>query len=412
MAIWSRHILPYLLLSLALFSSDFPFGNFAIDVLLWISILYQFNRERNYNKLRYLNREYRIVGIYLIWAIIGCVRGLVVAENYWEYKNWMTSSCIALFPVCVYAFYSPKIIRKTLSLWLRFAIPFYFLFLIFFIEPTQFYFGPIYLLACYMPLINKKGWRILVLLILLFFLTYDIADQRSQFLKALMALYVAIICLLKRFIGNVFLRLNYLSLIVMPLVLLLLGITGVFNVLADTAENQSGKYSSSKKEDTDAADDTRTFIYYEVINSAIKNDYVLMGRTTARGNDTEAFGLAAYEMKSVRDVKNIKEERSMNELCFLNIFTWLGLIGMLLYMGIYIRAAYLGIYKSKSFFVKMAGIVTAFNFAYGWVENCTMFDILNITYWFFISICLSPKFREMNDEEFKKWYQEIFVLNR
>lgn len=134
-----------------------------------------------------------------------------------------------------------------------------------------------------------------------------------------------------------------------------------------------------------------------------------MGRTQARGNDAFWFDDLADTMRAVRNEVNIKNERSMNELCFLNFLTWLGLLGMGLYILIYLRSAFLAIYRSESFYVKMCGLVTAFNFAYGWVENTTAVDILNVTYWTFISIGLSAKFRGMDDADFTAWYQSIYT---
>ena len=64
--------------------------------------------------------------------------------------------------------------------------------------------------------------------------------------------------------------------------------------------------------------DSRTFLYKDVLLSAQKNDYWLMGRTPARGNDTEAW--AAQAKVSGRN------ERFANETGILNILTWTGAI--------------------------------------------------------------------------------------
>ena len=85
---------------------------------------------------------------------------------------------------------------------------------------------------------------------------------------------------------------------------------------------------------------------------------------------------------------------------------------MLLYIAIYVWAAYLGVYRSKNYYIKLAGLVVAFNFLYGWVENVTSFDILNFTYWTFISMCLSSRFRSMTDHEFKEWFNSLFGLKK
>ena len=151
------------------------------------------------------------------------------------------------------------------------------------------------------------------------------------------------------------------------------------------------------------AADTRTFIYEEVILSAIKHDYVLFGRTPARGNDSFRFGTYGAE-----ELKTGKYERHSNELCHLNVFTWLGLIGLFLHCAIYLLASYRAVYYSKNKFVKYIGIMVAFNWALGWIENFTRFDIMNLTIWIMISICLSRCFREMNDAQFVDWFRFLF----
>ena len=216
-------------------------------------------------------------------------------------------------------------------------------------------------------------------------------------------------CLFKRYIPNKALNVVWVLLYIAPIVLLFLGITGRFNVFSNTNDQYKGRNVIQEQTGTaDISADTRTFIYQEVITSAVEHHYIWFGRSPARGNDTQAFYDLANDLQSVNHANNLKHERSRNEVCFPNIFTWLGLVGMLLYIGIYFWASYLGVFRSCSFYVKMAGMVTAFNFAYGWVENITNFDILNVVYWTFISICLSPRFRNMDDAEFKSWFSGLF----
>ena len=131
---------------------------------------------------------------------------------------------------------------------------------------------------------------------------------------------------------------------------------------------------------------------------------MIWGRTPARGNDSEAFGQFYAE-----DLKSGKYERHSNELCHLNVFTWLGLVGMLLHCLIYLLASYRAVYYSNNQFVKYIGIMVAFNWALGWIENWTNFNIPNLTIWIMISICLSSKFRSMNDIEFKFWFESLFM---
>lgn len=92
-----------------------------------------------------------------------------------------------------------------------------------------------------------------------------------------------------------------------------------------------------------------------------------------------------------------------NELCFPNMFTWLGLVGMILYCLVYLKAPYLAVYKSRNIFMKLIGVFIAFRFTYGWVEDFNSFSIMNIALWMIIAMGFSDSFRKMTNREFKYW---------
>lgn len=193
----------------------------------------------------------------------------------------------------------------------------------------------------------------------------------------------------------------------LTLVILILGISGRFNVFEDISENQ-GKYVEHKMVkgevvESDISADTRTFIYIEVLQSAIRNGYMIFGRTPARGNDSAAFGAHSAE-----DLKTGKYERHSNELLHLNLLTWLGLVGMLLYSLIYLRSSYLAVYHSNSKYLKLIGLFIVFHWAYGWVEDFNRFDIQNIALWSVIAMGMSNRFRAMSDADFRHWFRSIF----
>jgi len=149
--------------------------------------------------------------------------------------------------------------------------------------------------------------------------------------------------------------------------------------------------------------DTRTGLYIEVLTSAVKNDYILLGRTPARGNDSLAFG----EFLAV-ELNTGKSERFGNEVSILNVFTWTGVVGVVLYFFIFFRASYLAIHKSNNIFIKIIGLFVAFRWLYAWVEDFSRFDMSNIILWMLISMCFSIEFRNMTNFEFKLWVRGIF----
>lgn len=417
--------IPLLLLLLTFVSADnfssHPIGTTTTVWILNTIIIAALIYEKARSGVSFKNKIYLPTTIFLIIAMTGIVRGAFVVENYWETKTLVHDSFILLLPICVYAFFKPPVIQKTLNTWFKYALIPYLVFFFWVLETSQFYLAPIYFAGMFIPIIPKKKWKIIILLFLVGLLLYHYQDNRSQAIKAAVAFAFSIACIFHKWIPKILIRVAHAALFVVPCYIIYLGLTGEFNIFEEMNENYSGndkielevtdEEGYKYQVEADVADDTRTFIYEEVILSALYNDYAIWGRTPARGNDTYFFYDKAMDLAGVKNVDNIKNERSMNELCFLNIFTWLGLVGMVAYILIFLHASILAIYKSNSFYMKLIGLYIAFNFAYGWIENTTNFDIINFVYWMAISMALSPEFRKMSDDEFKKWFADIFDIN-
>ena len=94
---------------------------------------------------------------------------------------------------------------------------------------------------------------------------------------------------------------------------------------------------------------------------------------------------------------------TVGKLCHPNVFTWLGLLGLIPWCLIYLKGSYLAIYKSNNIYIKYIGIFTAFHWFLGWIEDVNNFDITSITIWISIAMGLSESFRKMNNQDFKKW---------
>ena len=347
-----------------------------------------------------------IVVFPLYWMLISTIRGTFVAENYWEWKQLISGVFALSLPLLVYAFDKPVSVSHALRFWFKYALITFILFILFLSKGAyHFYLGPIFLAGCFIPILPKK-WKIIIggLLIIMLFIDFG---ARSQIIKSAVVLLIAVGICFRKIIPNVILQVVHWACYILPVVLLYLGISGKFNVFEDMASNE-GKYTQTKIVDgevveEDFSSDTRTFIYEEVITSAVTHNYVIWGRTPARGNDSMAFGTFTAE-----ELKTGKYERHSNELCHTNVFTWLGLIGVILYSLIYLRSSYLAVYKSNNIYLKFIGCFIAFRWAYGWIEDFNNFDITNIALWMMISMGLSVRFRFMTDDQFKIWINSIF----
>jgi hypothetical protein len=103
-----------------------------------------------------------------------------------------------------------------------------------------------------------------------------------------------------------------------------------------------------------------------------------------------------------------KNERYRNEASMLNVFTWTGIIGVIIYSLIFWQASYLGIYKSKNNVAKMLGLYVSFRWLYAWVEDVNNFDLNYFILWFIVGLCMSETFRNLTNEEVKIWAMGTF----
>lgn len=349
--------------------------------------------------------------IYLVWLVVCLIRGCFIADNYWDWKNLVVNTLCLLLPVFIIPFSIPRFPQYCLRQLMRYVLPIFLVWGLWVINRGRYQFnlGFVYILAFFIPFAPKR-WKVVVggftLLLLVAML-----GARSQSLKAVVSILMCLAFYFSRYISTKIIKIVHLGLYIVPIVLLFLGISGKFNVLEDLSDND-GKYVESrvvdgKMEEEDLSADTRTFIYVEVLNSALDNNYVWAGRTPARGNDSMAFGAQMAEQLQVG-----RYERNKNELCHLNIFTWLGLVGMILYGLFYVRSSFLAVYKSKNNYIKLIGLFVAFHWAFGWLEDTNDFDILNISLWITIAMGLSETFRNMSDAEFRNWVRHIFKVKK
>lgn len=349
--------------------------------------------------------EKKLYSLWFIICIIGIIRGFFLIDNYWTAKALIQSSFDLFIPLLALAFASKDICSFFIKRWLVISIPLFILTL--FIGGAQgashFSFSIFLFLAFFIPILPKK-WAFIIGFITIYMLSFYITD-RAQGLKAFVSIVIAIIWKFRFYIRNSMLSFSNWCVWIGTIMLIYLFVTGSYNIFAESAEKEKGKHTTEivrldgSISIEDASADTRTGIYEDVIESAIKNDYVWFGRSPARGNDSELFGDIIAQITG-------KSERQKNEVCFPNIFTWLGLIGMGVYILFYFQAFRLALYKSKSKTMKILACFISFHFFLGWIEDNNRWDNNNVIIWMIIGMCFSQELRNMTDNDFKKWIIE------
>lgn len=356
-----------------------------------------------YEADRFEAKDNSLLKIYFVWVFLSIVRGALfyTLGNYWIWKNWFYGSFAVLLPALIYLYARPEILSSILRTWLKY-VPFLLICLLPFVPRGAYHFflGPIYIVAFFWPLYSGK-WKVIILLLMLLMLGADFS-ARSQVIKTGFVLFFSLLYLKRRFVSQALLKWMHWIFYILPLTLLFLGLTGRFNVLKEVSSDEGVVVTKIDRDGKaikeDLSSDTRTFIYIEVISSAIKHDYVWVGRTPARGNDSAVFGTFNAE-----ELKTGLYERHSNEVGLPSLFTWLGLIGLILVSLIYLRSSYLALYYSNNIYIKFLGCFVAFRWGYGWIEDMYGFTPMILGLYMVMAMCLSKTFRRMNDNEMKGW---------
>lgn len=244
---------------------------------------------------------------------------------------------------------------------------------------------------------GAKKWILLVIAICVCWVSVMNVD-RALLIKMLVALGIASSA---TFFTNIFYKwVNKVSwgLVIIPFIFVTIFAVSGFNVF------EFDKYlSSARNDESGMYDDTRTNVYEEAVTSAINNNYVWFGRTLARGYDTE-FILSRF--KDLEYSKQTTERAS--EVAVLNLVTWGGLIYLLLFLIWQCHAIYMGLNKTNNRYTPMLALYVAFYWMFSWIENVQVFSMFYIYGIIIMAMCMSPEFREMDDDEFREMIHEIF----
>lgn len=399
-----KKILPYTIILISISSiqpwCSLPIGNTFLWWLLQSFILFIFY------KLRPSKYTILPINIFLIYLILSAIYGAIfMAENYWDWKLLINNLMVFSLPLASFIFFNPLILKKLTKCWLKYAW-IIFIILMPFLSSNAYgrFLVPFTLLALSFPLINKK-FKLLTLIAFIITITLG-NESRSDMVKFTVCLLLGLSLyypyIWKR--RKVILSFSY-TLLVIPLILFILGITNTFNIFKIEEElGLKNKYTIQLSDGSEYSTltDTRTLLYVEEIQSAIKNDYILLGRSISRGYDSALFGEVIDQATGLK-----REERQSCETSILNIFNYFGIIGVILYFIIFARASFLAIIQSKNIFISVIGVYVAFRWLFAWIEDFSRFDLNYLFLWIFIGLCYSPTFRSMTNKDFIIWINKI-----
>lgn len=399
-----RRVFPYTILLISVSSilqwCSLPIGNTFLWWLLQTFILFIFY------KLKPKNYVIFPIKLFLLYLGFSAIYGAIfMTDYYWDWKLLVSNLMVFSLPLASLLFGNFIHLPRVLKCWFRYAWIILIL-LIPFLSSDAYgrFLVPFTFLALFITHLNKKY---VIFTIIAYLITIILgSDSRSDMLKFSICLILG----LSMWFSFIWKRRNLIlsiaiAMMIIPVIFFILGVSGIFNIFNIEEElGLEGKYElrTSDGEEYSALSDTRTFLYVEELQSAINNDYILWGRSIARGYDSIAFGESTDQAFGIK-----RGERQGCETSILNVFNYFGVIGVVIYFIIFFRASFLAVYRSRNVFIPVIGIYVAFRWLFAWIEDFSWFDLNYLFLWIFIGMCYSPVFRNMSNQDFKKWLYNI-----
>lgn len=244
----------------------------------------------------------------------------------------------------------------------------------------------------------KKKYFLFFFLISLFVILIDL-NRRSIFLSFSVPF---LILLFKRFYSYAFVKRSIFCVtFIFPMILLILGLSGKFNVFEYMDERDELIVS----EDVRAFNtDSRTSIYLDVFGELDRQEAYLFG---LGGNGKTATSLADTDLNAHGDAL-YKIGRVGSESGMLNFIQFGGFFGWLCYTILFIAIIYNGLFKSKNQFVVLLSVWTCFHYVYSYIEDKYAVNPHMFYFMIMYGICLNKEFLNMKDEDMKCYLQSIF----
>lgn len=404
----SQKYAPYLILLifLSMFVETYAPGKIPViyNYVIYLAMAglglwyYWVHRKFLFNEYPYITSLYVFMFIYVIAAI---VKQVFIPSSIYPFQR-MQVCCSFLAVGITFIFMREGVINKTLKLWWKWV--------------------PI--LCLLVSLLNRNGYYLVRMMCLVFlFLMYaDCISKKKRiytyFLYAIIVIFgiyqridyilvivpLAILFMLKFnwFVGKHGSIVVYHCLMWIPVLFLILALSGKFNVLAFDMYVE-GTYTSSTGENM--LDDTRTMLYEEAISSAISNDYLWFGRTPGYGYDSYFVKLRD---KTYLEVEGVYPQRN-SEVFIVNMFTWCGIIGLLFWFCFFYTFGIRNLRKSKNCYIRGLIIYVGLFWVCDWISNEFVAPSTTYTLLFIIlSICSQNKYLRMNDKDIKQSFQKLF----
>lgn len=338
--------------------------------------------------------------LFIIWIlgnILSLIRGSFFAEDYWDWKAILLYSLA--FSFIPMTFFIGRNIESASTIFrfiIKLLFPFGFLLIpLAYVTSIELYSRimiPVGLFIVFLPFL-KYRWKLLVIIVAVTSIIIVIGF-RSNLIKIAFSVGLVLIYIARNFIPKLSMRFLRIFLFALPIVLLVLAITGKYNVFSDFGGQEGYTTLNTRGEEENLMADTRSGLYRDVLATMDQSGNWLMGEGAGGRYQTERF-----------DYLGDGRGRYGSEVGILNILLYHGLIGVSIYFLLLFTVSYYAIRRSNNTLAQLLGLYIAFRWTFAFVEEFTQYDLNFYFFWITVGLVSSARFREMTNDDIKQYLE-------
>lgn len=352
------------------------------------------------NKKQQLGFVSIILTSLLIWVYLTVLRSIPDLKDKYYLLTFTAMAPSFLCLISIFYLSSAPILKQIITFFFKIVIPFSILFIPVFLhnlEVVGFYFVLLVVPLLFLDEIRAKRKILVLFLVLVVGWISYISGARSTVVKFFMGFLIWFGCSKFPILTRKIAKPLAIILIILPIFLFVRSIQIQKSPFTELEELMSSNSSNSEEEI-----DTRTFVMYEGIISAVDNNYILWGRNFAHGYES-------MNRFNINNTTSLSNNERISEVGMLNIFTNQGLIGVVLFYLLISISALKAVYLSKSIVMLKIGLYLSFTAFYTWIENALYLDYTTLSIFIFISIASNNELLKLDSSQVKKYVS--YILN-
>ncbi len=378
-------------------------GSFQLGATTELKLIFSifsfvvFFRLLKRNKINFISKQNLFFLLFLLYVLISSFRGFIFTNDYYILK-YLIFYIINIVTLSLLFFVGKNFAYQIISVnfFLKRILPLTVLLSPIILMTNIEIFGRISYPICYYLLIiiykKNKSFRFYLIAIVLVSILFDITYRINIF-----SLLFSILLVLthKTRLFNFIKKQNKFLFLFLPLIMIYLGTKGnnIFDSM--TKMNETVVFDVKQKKNVKYLNDSRTFLYEEVIKSNLKSKGLIFGVSPAQGYETGYFDLLTKSYG-----KNI---RLHTEVANLNIFLHHGLFGLLLFICFIFNTINNCFKKSQNKLALLTAMIISWQFFMGFLSNSWTYGIRDYFFWLILGLISSKEFLNMNDFEIKKY---------